>query len=192
MLGILRLAHLVKGIHIFDDLERSGRYRHMQIREGHFRGGLWCGDRKAQAWRTGWLEPKVYSWRRALNIQLRNLHSIWYWNGGTNRDLQWEGYRDSYFTAPGESLYKAAWQIPVVEAHQAEGSSRPAFPTTPSAKNTSCPTAGGTETQCGCFLFPNNEVGRGHDSGRLPITDTDGFQGSSLMSCLAGDCKGPS
>ena len=41
MLGILRLAHLVKGIHIFDDLERSGRYRHMQIGEGHFRGGLW-------------------------------------------------------------------------------------------------------------------------------------------------------
>lgn len=40
VLGILRLAHLVKGIHIFDDLERSGKYRHMQIREGHFRGGL--------------------------------------------------------------------------------------------------------------------------------------------------------
>ena len=55
-MGILRLAHLVNGIPILDNLEIPGKYRHMQIEEGHFMGGLWCGDTGVQ----GWLESRIY------------------------------------------------------------------------------------------------------------------------------------
>ena len=56
VVGILRLAHLVNGIPILDNLEIPGKCRHMQIEEGHFMGGLWCGDPGVQ----GWLESKIY------------------------------------------------------------------------------------------------------------------------------------
>jgi len=50
------LAHLVNGIPILDNFEISGKYRHMQIEEGHFMGGLWYGDTGVQ----GWLESRIY------------------------------------------------------------------------------------------------------------------------------------
>ena len=56
VVDILRLADLVNGIPILDNLEISGKYRHMQIEEGHFMGGLWYGDTGVQ----GWLESRIY------------------------------------------------------------------------------------------------------------------------------------
>ena len=56
VVGILRLVHVVNGIPILDNFEISGKYRHMQIEEGHFMGGLWYGDTGVQ----GWLESRIY------------------------------------------------------------------------------------------------------------------------------------
>ena len=54
--GNPKIGHLVNGIPILDNFEISGKYRHMQIEEGHFMGGLWYGDTGVQ----GWLESRIY------------------------------------------------------------------------------------------------------------------------------------